>query len=63
MDEIQTAEKFRERYAISLPLAFVRQVLGVGVEKKEILYDRGKYIAQREKFMSYSIDNSDFDLR
>jgi len=63
VDEAQVAEKFRERYAISLPLAFVRQVLGVGVEKQEILYDRGKYVAQRAKFRSYSIDSSDFDLR
>jgi len=62
VDETQVGEKFKGKYDISLPLNFIRQILGVGVEKKEIIYDRGKYIAQKEKLMSYSIDNEDFDL-
>lgn len=60
--EMQVYVKFKDKYDISLPLNCVRQILGVGVEKKEIIYDRGEYIAQKEKLKSYSIDNEDFDL-
>lgn len=63
VDETQVAEKFRERYNISLPISFVRQILGVGVENRAIIYDQGKYISQKEKLKSYFIDNKDFDLR
>ena len=37
------ATKFKERYTIELPLPFIRQVLGVGVQKKCFIEDRGKY--------------------
>ena len=61
VDELKVAEKFSEKYSIPLPINFVRQVLGVGVENKEIVYNQGKYIAQFEKLKPYGIDNSDFN--
>ena len=61
VDETQVAEKFRVKYSISLPLNFVRQILGVGMERNEIIHAQGKYLAQKEKFRSYSIDNKGFN--
>lgn len=60
VDEAKVAEKFKSKYDIPLPLSFVRQILGVGVEKKAIVADHGAYIAQKEKLKEYVIFNSDF---
>jgi len=62
VNETQVAKKFEDKYYISLPHNFVRQVLSIGIERKEIIYEQGRYVAQKEKLRSYSIDNKDFDL-
>jgi len=62
VDAEQVAKKFISRYDRPLPLDFIRQILSVGVEKEDIIYHQGKYIPQREKLMSYRIDNSGFDF-
>jgi hypothetical protein len=62
VDAEQVAEKFMSRYDFPLPLNFIRQILSVGVEKEDIIYDQGKYIPRREKFKSHKIDNTTFNL-
>ena len=63
VDEVSLANAFLERYGISLPLPFIRQVLGVGMENKSIIDDHGKYIAQRDQIKAFRFDDTDFDNR
>lgn len=63
IDEAVLAEHFSERYGISLPLPFIRQVLGVGMDNKSIIDDHGKYIAQRERIKEFRFEATDFDRR
>lgn len=55
------AAKFKERYTIELPLPFIRQVLGVGVQKKCFIEDRGKYSVVAEELKKYCFDETDFN--
>ena len=59
-DDVLIANKFEEKYGIKLPLPFVRQVLGVGVENKCFVEDHGKYSVIIEKVLSFQIDESGF---
>lgn len=59
-DDALIANKFEEKYGIKLPLPFVRQVLGVGVENKCFVEDHGKYSVSIEKVLSFQIDESGF---
>ena len=61
VDESQVAEKFKSKYDISLPLNFVRQILGIGVERSVIVIDHGNYVVQKETLKANVINNSDFD--
>jgi len=61
VDETQIAEAFETKYDISLPLGFIRQILGVGIERSVIVVDHGKYTAQKEGLKEHAILNSDFD--
>lgn len=63
IDEAVLAEHFSERYGISLPLPFIRQVLGVGMDNKSIIDDHGRYIAQRERIKEFRFEATDFDRR
>lgn len=49
------SDKFKERYKIELPLPFVRQILGVGVQKKCFIEDRGKYSVVVEELKKYCL--------
>lgn len=55
------SDKFKERYKIELPLPFVRQILGVGVQKKCFIEDRGKYSVVVEELKKYCFDETDFN--
>jgi len=61
VNEALVAEKFYERYKIPVKDGFVCQILGVGVERKEIIYENGRYHADRAKLRSYRIDNHSFE--
>ena len=61
IDETKVAKKFEIKYDTPMSVNFIRQVLGIGVEKHEIVYIKGVYYAERDKLKSYSIDNSGFD--
>lgn len=63
IDEGKMAEAFATKYGIKLPLTFVRQVLGVGMNNGSIIDDHGKYIAQRNVIKKYCFDPTDFDKR
>ena len=63
IDEAVLAEHFSKRYGISLPLPFVRQVLGVGMDNKSIMDDHGKYIALRDRIKEFRFEATDFDRR
>jgi len=60
VDAEQVASKFKSKYYFPLPLDFIRQILSVGIEKNDIIYDKGKYVVQREIIDTYKIDNKNF---
>lgn len=37
------ADKFKTRYNMELPLPFIRQILGVGIQNGSFVEDHGKY--------------------
>lgn len=42
VEDTVIAAKFKERYTMDLPLPFIRQVLGVGVQNGSFIEDHGK---------------------
>jgi hypothetical protein len=60
VDETQVATKFNEKYDFALPIPFVRQVLGVGIEKGTIISHQGQYHVNRKMLKDYCIDDSEF---
>lgn len=54
-------KEFEDKYGIKLSVAFVRQVLGVGVENKSIAKRYGKYVADISELARYKIESSDFE--
>ena len=61
IEETKVADHFERKYHISVPLAFVRQVLGIGLENNSIYYDRGKYRVEKDIICQYKFDSSSFD--
>ena len=53
--------QFKDRYSIELPLPFIRQVLGVGVQNNCFIEDHGQYSVVHEEIIKYRFDESDFD--
>lgn len=53
--------KFMERYSIELPLPFVRQILGVGVQNGCFIEDHGKYSVFVDELMKYRFSETDFN--
>lgn len=52
---------FNEKYGVNLPLPFIHQVLGVGVENGVLVPDHGKYSVSLEQLVTYKFDVADFD--
>ena len=55
------ADKFRERYTLELPLPFIRQVLGVGVQNGSFIEDHGKYSVVVNELAKYCFSETDFN--
>lgn len=55
------AAKFKERYTMDLPLPFIRQVLGVGVQNGSFIEDHGKYSVVVNEIAKYRFSKTDFD--
>ena len=63
VEDEEIAKKFNEKYGIKLPLPFVRQVLGVGLENHSIISDHGKYDSVKDEMMKYRFNETDFTNR
>ena len=63
IDAGQVEKAFEQRYGIKLPLTFIRQVLGVGIQKNALVDNRGQYVAQRDVLKQYRFSQDDFKKR
>lgn len=61
VEDTIVAEKMKEQYLLDLPLPFIRQILGVGVQKKCFVEDHGKYSVLVEEIEKYKFSESGFD--
>lgn len=61
VEDTVIASKFKDRYTIDLPLPFVRQVLGVGVQNKSFIENHGKYSVDVDELAKYRFNNADFN--
>lgn len=62
VEDTVIAAKFKERYTIELPLPFIRQVLGVGVQNGSFIEDHGKYGVVVNELTKYRFSETDFDM-
>lgn len=63
IDADKVGNAFEQKYGIKLPLTFIRQVLGVGVQNNAIVDNRGQYVAQRDILKHYRFSQDDFEKR
>ena len=63
VEDTVIAAKFKERYSMELPLPFIRQVLGVGVQNGSFIEDHGKYSVDVTKIAKYRFSEIDFDVQ
>ena len=56
VEETLVAEKLNQKYGLKLPSSVIRQVLGVGMNKKAIIDIRGKYTIDKDILTAYCID-------
>lgn len=61
VEDTVVAAKFKERYTMELPLPFIRQVLGVGVQNGSFIEDHGKYSVVVNEIAKYRFSETDFD--
>lgn len=61
VEDTVIAAKFEERYTMELPLPFIRQVLGVGVQNGSFIEDHGKYSVVVSEIAKYCFSKTDFD--
>ena len=61
VEDTVIAAKFKERYTMDLPLPFIRQVLGVGVQNGSFIEDHGKYSVVLNEIAKYRFSKTDFD--
>lgn len=61
VEDTVIAAKFEERYTMELPLPFIRQVLGVGVQNGSFIEDHGKYSVVVNEIAKYRFSKTDFD--
>lgn len=61
VEDYAIAKMFKEKYAFELPLPFVRQVLGVGVQKKCFIEDHGKYSVVGDELCKFCFSDTDFN--
>ncbi len=61
VEDVIIKKKFMERYRFDLPLPFIRQILGVGVNNNCFMEDHGKYRVAIEKLSNYNFNETDFN--
>lgn len=61
VEDTVIAAKFEERYKMELPLPFIRQVLGVGVQNGSFIEDHGKYSVVVNEISKHCFSKTDFD--
>lgn len=61
VEDTVIAAKFKERYTMELPLPFIRQVLGVGVQNGSFIEDHGKYSVVVNEIAKYRFSETEFD--
>lgn len=61
VEDTVIAAKFEERYTMELPLPFIRQVLGVGVQNGSFIEDHGKYSVVVNEIAKHCFSKTDFD--
>lgn len=61
VEDTVIAAKFKERYTMELPLPFIRQVLGVGVQNGSFIEDHGKYSVVVNEITKYRFSETEFD--
>lgn len=61
VEDTDIAAQFKERYKMELPLPFIRQVLGVGVQNGSFVENHGKYSVDVSKLSNYHFSKTDFD--
>lgn len=61
VEDTVIAAKFEERYKMELPLPFIRQVLGVGVQNGSFIEDHGKYSVVVNEIAKHCFSKTDFD--
>ncbi|MBP3919442.1 MAG: hypothetical protein J6I50_09795 [Clostridia bacterium] len=62
VEDTVIATKFKERYTMELPLPFIRQILGVGVQNGSFIEDHGKYSVVVNEIAKYRFSETDFDV-
>lgn len=61
VEDTVIAAKFEERYKMELPLPFIWQVLGVGVQNGSFIEDHGKYSVVVNEIAKHCFSKTDFD--
>lgn len=61
VEDTVIAAKFKERYTMELPLPFIRQVLGVGVQNGSFIEDHGKYSVVVNEITKFRFSETEFD--
>lgn len=61
VEDTVIAAKFEKRYTMELPLPFIRQVLGVGVQNGSFIEDHGKYSVVVNEIAKHCFSKTDFD--
>lgn len=60
VEDSVVATMFKNRYSIDLPLPFLRQILGEGINKSCLINDRGKYNVVVEELDKYRFSETNF---
>lgn len=63
VDEDLVAKIFADKYHFNVPLPFIRQVLGVGIEKKAIVRSKGNYVVNKDLLQADRFHSSEFDKK
>ena len=61
VEDTVIAAKFKERYTMELPVPFIRQVLGVGVQNGSFIEDHGKYSVVVNEITKFRFSETEFD--
>lgn len=61
VEAVEVKNMFNEKYNIDLPLPFIHQVLGTGVENGTLVADHGRYSISLDHLTKYKFDFTNFD--